>query len=165
MSIPWDDEALALLRRRLEEGATYSVIAGDLTRLTGRPATRSVVAGLVMRMGLGYLRPVRSEVIAARPARPPRPRDDPPPVVDPPPPPLSDPRPPGLPIDDRDGLVGIMGLRRGVCHWPMWGVRERSGMYCGCPSRWGSVYCAEHHARAYAPVRPSRSALRRRWRP
>ena len=65
---------------------------------------------------------------------------------------IIDTRPP-LPFEPR-GLT-IMGLRDGVCRWPLWAndTAPSDKRYCGSATAEGKVYCEHCSALSYAPRR------------
>lgn len=46
----------------------------------------------------------------------------------------------------------LMELTADTCRWPIGDPQEPGFSFCGCPVKEGSVYCAEHHARAYTGI-------------
>jgi len=48
------------------------------------------------------------------------------------------------------------GTRPANCRYPLWGIDETSGEYCGAPTANGGPYCAAHHAVCY--YRPCKAA-------
>ena len=152
----WTDERIDRLKALLEQGYSAGQIADEFGDVS-----RNAIIGKVHRLGLAFSRgwgqhetPAEASARNLRPApKPPRapkpaasrlvalakPKAKP---AEPEVPPV-DPTPKAWPKPAGPEAVDIVGLKAGLCHMPLWGIEERSGLYCGKPVRSeGQRWCA-----------------------
>lgn len=164
----WTDERVEQLKKLWTDGLSASQIAKALGGVT-----RNAVIGKVHRLGLAGRaapsRPVKRIPVAA-PA--PKPR-------------IVTPASPGLPPRTIAPLVAVaapasalaaarpsprtsgdvatvdvLGLKPGMCKWPVGDPGSPGFGFCGKHTADGKVYCEEHAAVAYQPAAPRKKTRR-----
>jgi GcrA cell cycle regulator len=58
-----------------------------------------------------------------------------------------------VPTQSSGHSVSILALSSRKCRWPLWGVADKGGLYCGDTIIEGRPYCAHHCGMAYQPRR------------
>jgi GcrA cell cycle regulator len=159
MSEGWTEERVARLKAMVEEGASAATIAEALGDVS-RPA----VIGKCHRLGLelklppggegqrlareanagAAIAPRRTKAQASAPKSPApkaaKSAPSPPPIVVEP---EVDPTPRLWPKPAGPEAVTLDQLRTGHCRMPLWGLSDRSGLFCGKPVRGeGQSWCA-----------------------
>jgi GcrA cell cycle regulator len=137
------DEKIGAIREMVESGLMSYGEIGQKLRVS-----RSVIAGICFRNGIrapaGRRPPPRPRARSA--AKPPVIRAAghlcaPVAVKLPPSTPPSTPAP-----APESKPCSILDLETDSCRWPLWGVHEKGGKYCGAHAVPGSSYCAHHLA-------------------
>ncbi|KQU96459.1 GcrA family cell cycle regulator [Devosia sp. Root105] len=146
----WPDDAVELLKRRWNDGASGSEIAKEI----GQGVTRNAVVAKVHRLKLAK----RKNPSAAPKLRPPKRHGN-----------AGQPQAaailhnltmrklPTLPLPLEDGvdvthLIGLQQLTEHTCKWPHGDQLTPEFGFCGAPSQAGSPYCQNHHRRAYTTI-------------
>lgn len=56
--------------------------------------------------------------------------------------------------------IRLLDLNDTTCRWPLGDPQQPGFGFCGCAVKDGSVYCAEHHARAYTGIPSKKPSVR-----
>jgi hypothetical protein len=144
VTVVWDDEMLAFVRKRADEKASAREIANDLCAL-GHAVTRNAVIGKCNRANIelqtesGGQRLNRGTSSPARKCGPRRRR--PKPVL------VADGSIAARFVETKsENPIAITELKESTCRWPMGGFADRPPyLYCGDPvMSEGCAYCAGH---------------------
>lgn len=146
----WPDEAVELLKRRWNDGASGSEIAREI----GQGVTRNAVVAKVHRLKLAKRvtpaaapkpRPLKRHGNAGQPQAAAIVHN------------LTMRKLPTLPLPMEDGvdvthLLGLQQLTEHTCKWPHGDPLTPDFGFCGNPAQPGSPYCPTHHRRAYITI-------------
>lgn len=128
MPVEWTQEMIIKMLLLSREGYAFSAIASRL----GEGFTRGCIAGKMFRLGVSNnkykRRPSKPIVKKITPTR------------------LSEKE---STKEEIAAGVPLLDLTFSCCRFPFGGFGEPAKLFCGAKSKDGSVYCEEHHARAY----------------